>query len=72
MIGPAYRADMWAALEDDPTLSAASLARKTYGSFATAWHVRRDFGVLAGADGVRKPHRDPPPAPVRRDGDSRV
>lgn len=47
MIGPSYRADMWAALADDPTLSAAALARKTYGSFATAWHVRRDFAVLA-------------------------
>jgi hypothetical protein len=47
MIGPTYRADMWAALEDDPTLSAAELARRTYGSFATAWHVRRDFAVLA-------------------------
>jgi len=52
MIGPTYRADMWAALEDDPTLSAAALARKAYGSFATAWHVRRDFGVLADAGGV--------------------
>jgi hypothetical protein len=49
MIGPTYRADMWAALEDEPTLSAAALARKTYGSFATAWHVRRDFSVLAPA-----------------------
>jgi hypothetical protein len=47
MIGPSYRADMWAALEDNPTLSAAALARQTYGSFATAWHVRRDFVVLA-------------------------
>jgi hypothetical protein len=49
MMGPNYRADMWAALEQDPTLSAAELARKTYGSFATAWHVRRDFGMLAPA-----------------------
>jgi len=48
MIGSTYRADMWAALEDDPALSTAALARKTYGSFATAWHVRRDFAVLAG------------------------
>jgi hypothetical protein len=48
-IGPTYRADMWAALEDDPTLSAAALARQTYGSFATAWHVRRDFAILAAA-----------------------
>ncbi len=53
MIGPTCRADMWAALEDDPTLSAAALARQTYGSFATAWHVRRDFAMLAA-----------PPSPV--------
>jgi len=47
IIGPSYRADMWSALERDSTLSAAELARRTYGSFATAWHVRRDFGLLA-------------------------
>jgi hypothetical protein len=47
IMGPSYRADMWAALEDDPALSAAALAKKTYGSFATAWRVRRDFGLLA-------------------------
>jgi len=52
LIGPTYRADMWAALEDDPTLSAAALARRTYGSFATAWHVRRDYAVLASAGGT--------------------
>lgn len=46
IIGPSYRADMWAELEEDPTLSAAALARKTYGSFATAWHVHYDFGLL--------------------------
>lgn len=50
MMGPTYRADMWAALDGDPSLSAAALARKTYGSFATAWHVRRDFALLASAD----------------------
>lgn len=48
MMGPNYRADMWAALEKDPTLSAAALARITYGSFSTAWRVRRDFLLLAG------------------------
>jgi hypothetical protein len=47
MMGPSYRADMWAALEDDATLTAAALARATYGSFATAWHVRRDFALVA-------------------------
>lgn len=47
MIGPSYRADMWAALERNPELSTAELARKTYGSFATAWRVKREFAVLA-------------------------
>jgi hypothetical protein len=56
MIGPTYCADMWAALEDDPTLSAAAPARKTYGSFATAWHVRRDFAVLAPTSGTPSSH----------------
>ena len=37
VIGPTYRADMWAALEADPQLPAAELARRTYGSFPTAW-----------------------------------
>ena len=45
VIGPGYRADMWAALERDPDLSASALARSAYGSFATAWQVRRDFTV---------------------------
>jgi hypothetical protein len=49
MMGPNYRADMWAALESDASLSAATLARETYGSFASAWHVRRDFLLLRGA-----------------------
>jgi hypothetical protein len=46
MMGPSYRADMWAVLEAEPDLKAAELARRAYGSFATAWHVRRDFDVL--------------------------
>ena len=46
MMGPSYRADMWAALEIEPQLSAAELARRTYGSFATAWNVRRAFAML--------------------------
>lgn len=54
LIGPTYRADMWAALEAEPTLAAAALARKTYGSFATAWHVRRDFALLAESPTVKR------------------
>jgi len=49
LLGPSYRADMWAELEADPAISAAELARRTYGSFATAWHVRKDWEILAAA-----------------------
>jgi hypothetical protein len=45
MIGPTYRADMWAALDVHPDLTTANLARLTYGSFATAWNVRRDHHI---------------------------
>lgn len=48
LLGPSYRADMWAELDQDPRLSAAELARRSYGSFATAWHVKRDWEVLSG------------------------
>ncbi len=51
LIGPTYRADMWAALEREPSLTAALLARRTYGSFATAWHVKKDFALLHGDRG---------------------
>lgn len=42
LMGPSYRADMWAALERRPALSASALARETYGSIATAARVKRD------------------------------
>lgn len=48
-IGPTYRADMWATLERRPDLPAASLARATYGSFASAWQARRDHGIWRAA-----------------------
>jgi hypothetical protein len=51
VIGPTYRADMWAALEHRPDLPAAALARAAYGSFATAWQVRRDFVVWRATSG---------------------
>jgi len=38
---------MWAALEHDATLAPAALARQTYGSFATAWQVKKDWELLA-------------------------
>jgi hypothetical protein len=46
MMGTSYRADCWAVLEAEPNLSAAELARRTYASFATAWHVKRDFAIV--------------------------
>lgn len=64
MMGPSYRADIWAALDGDPTLSAAQLARRTYGSFATAWHTRRDYGIVRSAADcagrARSPHAGDP------------
>ena len=48
-MGPSFRADRWAALEDAPHLSAAQLARRTYGSFATAWNVKQDWALLESA-----------------------
>lgn len=45
-MGPSYRADMWAELTLEPSLSASELARRTYGSFATAWRVINDFKVI--------------------------
>lgn len=46
LIGPSYRADMWATLDREPGLSAAELARRSYGSFATAWKVKQDWALL--------------------------
>jgi hypothetical protein len=44
--GPSYRADMWSALTIDSSLTPSELARRTYGSFATAWEVRRDWDLV--------------------------
>jgi hypothetical protein len=45
VIGPTFRADMWAEMEGTAGLKAAEIARKTYGSFATAWQAKRDWEV---------------------------
>lgn len=61
MMGPSYRADMWAALERNPELTPAALARSTYGSFATAWRVQRDFALIrrASSPGFRPERKKP-------------
>lgn len=46
ILGPTYRADMWAIIENEPELSASELARQAYGSFATAWQVKKDWNIL--------------------------
>jgi hypothetical protein len=46
VIGPTYRADMWATLEKSGLLPASQLARKAFGSFATAWQVLHDWSLV--------------------------
>lgn len=46
LIGPSYRADMWAMMENNRGLTPAEIARRTYGSFPTAWGVRQDWMAL--------------------------
>jgi uncharacterized protein (DUF2384 family) len=51
MIGPSYRADMWALIERTPSMTSAEIARQSYGSFPTAWEVRRDWLILQSSSG---------------------
>ena len=47
LIGPTYRADMWAILENaKANLSPSEIARRAYGSFPTALKVKRDWSIL--------------------------
>jgi hypothetical protein len=46
--GPTYRADMWAELIRNPDLTPAKVAHRTFGSYGTAWNVKRDFELLRG------------------------
>ncbi|MDZ4678634.1 MAG: hypothetical protein SGI74_14140 [Oligoflexia bacterium] len=41
-----YRADLLAALEKNPTIPTAELARKCYSSFSAAWKAKKDFEIL--------------------------
>jgi hypothetical protein len=42
-----FRADCWAFLDAESSLTAAEVARKSYASFAKAWQAKRDFTTLA-------------------------
>jgi len=46
LVGPTYRADMWAILDLHPQVSAYRLAKMAYGSYATAWQVKKDWEIL--------------------------
>lgn len=46
MMGPTYRSDMWAMLDLHPDLSPAELARRTYGSYPTAWYVKKEWAII--------------------------
>jgi len=53
LMGPTHRADMWAALEAEPTLEAPELARQTRGPLDVALRVIRDFALVSSAQGPR-------------------
>jgi hypothetical protein len=57
IIGPTYRADMWALLESEPSLSVRELAARSYGSVQSAWTAKRDSAVIAGAARTRRSRR---------------
>ena len=56
VIGPSFRADMWAALQSDGGLTATKLARKTYGSYSTAWKVRREAELVSTKSVIDRNH----------------
>lgn len=49
-MGPAWRADVWTVLEEEPLESVAQIARRAGCSFATAWQVVQDFRLLCEVD----------------------
>ena len=48
LMGPTWRADVWSALEMQPEMSVAALARHVGCAFSTAWQVAQDFRLLHG------------------------
>jgi uncharacterized lipoprotein YmbA len=55
MMGPSYRADLWAQLTRVSDVFSADLARKTYASFASAWNAKRDFAIVGSVPNVTTP-----------------
>ena len=46
MMGPSYRADLWAIYHQDPSLSAYEAAKRAYSSYETARQVKQDFELV--------------------------
>lgn len=46
VIGPTYRADQWAFLEQTEKITPSELAKLSYSSFGSAWQTRHDFELL--------------------------
>lgn len=62
LIGPTYRADMWALLEAEGNMRCMEIARRSYGSWPTAFAVMRDWALLhPDARGNSKIHSLTPP-----------
>ena len=46
MMGPSYRADLWALLDNDPSISAYALGKKAHCSYRAAYMVKKDYELL--------------------------
>ena len=46
MMGPSYRADIWALIKRNPNLSAYALAKKAHCSYRTAYITKKDYDTL--------------------------
>lgn len=47
IIGPSYRADQWALLEQSKARTATELAQLSYSSFGCAWQAKQDFELIS-------------------------
>ena len=48
MMGPSYRADLWALQDSDPNISAYALGKKAHCSYRAAYIAKKDYELLKG------------------------
>lgn len=46
MMGPSYRADLWALLDSNPSISAYALGKKAHCSYRAAYIAKKDYELL--------------------------